>query len=143
MHTNAIVGTHLGAMESAHLFCNSLDILHSNMMFQQPMWRWTTAYSPISYGFVSNEVDILTARNRTATAYVHVPSEIFQLINLLLTDAEKAEALQDGIRFYADETDKHWVFGFEVPEGETWRDLWTYSKTKTPPWLDLALRKAR
>lgn len=107
------------------------------------MWPLRAAYNAESYGFVTNEVVLTAAKSpRERTAYIVIPSEFFQLLELAFTGVEKSHAAAVGTYFYMDEVDNHWVFGIETMDAKFHTDLWPYIKSRVPPWVDLALRSA-
>lgn len=110
------------------------------MIFPAQQWHWKVAHEQCGYGYVSNCVRIYPQRGRCVQAYVTVPGEFFQLLDTLLSDADKAQAAAHGIEFFLEEFPAGtWIFCFQIADSTTEFDLWAYSDTKLPRWASLAL----
>lgn len=113
------------------------------MIFQTPQWSWRSDPGPVRYGFVHNTVNIYPKSGGSILAYVAVPTEFFQLLPLIFKEPDRTHAAVTGTEFYLDEDERFWVFGIESVDGKVAADLWPYIQSKTPPWVDLALRRRR
>lgn len=109
------------------------------MVFASPQWTWRTDDGFKTYGFVRNVVYLNPSRGVVRNAYVVVPTEFFQLIDVLFPGEERAHAATYGLQFYLDQVKSEWVFGVETVDGQHNRDLWWYTESRLPPWAELAL----
>jgi hypothetical protein len=112
------------------------------MIYDSPNWSWKAAYEPMEYGFVHNDVLVSSISGKERTGFVHVPTELFQILGAVFTKIEYGVAYREGVHFYLDEQTKdHWIFGFETCDSSIHRDLWFYTKSTLPKWAELVISK--
>jgi hypothetical protein len=109
------------------------------MVFSAPQWVWRADDGHKKYGFVHNTVFLNPNRGLVKKAYVVIPTEFFQLIDVLFPGEERAHAATHGLQFFLDQMKTEWVFGVETLDGHANRDLWWYAEQKLPAWAELAL----
>lgn len=105
------------------------------MIFDTPQWSWRLAPEPVNYGYVKGLVLVYPERGKARQAAVVVPSEFFQLITTVLSEALQQQALDQGVHFYLDDLGGgRWLFGFSLA-GEPY-DLWMYTSSTLPLWFN-------
>ncbi len=113
------------------------------MMFSAPQWTWRLDREEQSYGYVRNSVRIFPERGRDLVANVAIPTEFFQLLPLIFSGDAAAHAKIVGAELYIDQHKDRWIMGVETRDGLYGTDLWPYTASKLPAWLDVTLRRAR
>lgn len=113
------------------------------MVFPEPQWTIRAAADQQSrlYGYIDNTLTIYTQTGKKRSLCVDVPTELFPLLEKLLTAEQVEEATEAPAVLYLDQLKNgSWLFGVEGPK--TWHlDLWAYRPSEAPPWVELTLSR--
>jgi hypothetical protein len=116
------------------------------MIFAEQQWKLRQDTAPRVYGNVYNALAI-HPQGAVPASQVHlvVPTEFFQLSERLFTADQRLAGSSHSLVFYIDQVSTTaWVFGVEMDYGvRTHVDLWGYSMSTLPPWIELAAKARR
>jgi hypothetical protein len=115
------------------------------MIFAEQQWKLRQDNVARTYGNVSNALAIHPQRARPKEVLLVVPTEFFLLAENLFTEEQRLDMRHGpALHFYLDQVDKGgWVFGVELghdagpARGHV--DLWGYTTSTLPPWVELAI----
>lgn len=93
----------------------------------------------MQYAYLLNTLRLSAASGTEREVYIDVPTALFQLMPTLFPDYDLPQK-EVFVEFYLDEDGKHWVLGLTTTDQEESRDLWPYTPSQLPSWVEGALR---
>ncbi|HGS7906757.1 TPA: hypothetical protein ACMFP1_002875 [Pseudomonas aeruginosa] len=100
-----------------------------NLLFDTPQFRLVPAAQKMNYANVSNLLEV-SCNGKEVYHPIEVNTLIFHLMDTL------GVAVESRVTLYLDKAFVGWVFGICVDD-EAIFDLWRYSETEFPPWLEI------